>query len=261
MPCALRAPARYDFSGIAPPRGQGRARVGDEPRLPLLRPAGIREHRVIRPLPEALRRFREPSDDSTSYLQSVRPLLPQSAGAPGLCPIRARPRAFARTTWPDRQSSRPYGSCPELPGPMQVDAEPRQGQGPEGIHLRDHTGQAVAVVVLELDPDSIIAIKATDPVLHRYDGMDENARAAYLYEPRLGATALLGGNHRDRDLPRAPVRLGQRRRREGFLVRRKLCGLVIEFRGAGAAGEPWRHERQPPKSDDPEVSHHIRLRG
>jgi len=55
---------------------------------------------------------------------------------------------------------------------MQVDAEPRQGQGPEGIHLRNHAGQAVALVVLELDSDSIVTVEATDAVLHRDDGMD-----------------------------------------------------------------------------------------
>src|SRR5258708_26083288 len=97
-----------------------------------------------------------------------------------------------------------------LSGPMQTDAKPRQGQGREGIHLRDHTGQAVAVVVLELDPDSIVPIEATDAVLHRDDGMDKNTPAAHLYEPRPSATALLRRNHRDSDLPPTPGCFGKR---------------------------------------------------
>jgi len=55
--------------------------------------------------------------------------------------------------------------------------------------------------------------------------------------------------------------LGKRARRERFLVRRKLGGLVIEFRGAGAAGKQRRHQSQPHKSDNREDSHHMRLRG
>jgi len=57
---------------------------------------------------------------------------------------------------------------------MQGNSKPWQGQGPERIHVRDYAGQAIAVIVLELDADSIVPIEATDGVLHRDDGIDKN---------------------------------------------------------------------------------------
>ena len=86
--------------------------------------------------------------------------------------IRWRPSGLAHTL------ANANANVITLPPPMHNKPQPRQRQGLERIHVRDHARQSTFVIVLKLDANLIIAINPADAILNRHQRIHQFTRAA-----------------------------------------------------------------------------------